>query len=42
MAAEPGDPPCDECASTFIATASAMAGLCAKRAHRLYRYPARA
>ena len=31
---------CDECASTFIASASAMDGLCAECAHRLYGYPA--
>lgn len=39
MAAEP-EKTCDECGSGFIAARSAMAGLCAECAHRLYNYPA--
>jgi predicted RNA-binding Zn-ribbon protein involved in translation (DUF1610 family) len=31
---------CDECGSRFIAERSAMAGLCAECAHRLYGYQA--
>lgn len=31
---------CDECGSLFRRSASAMAGLCAECAHRLYGYPA--
>jgi hypothetical protein len=33
------EPQCDECGSTFIAQRSAMDGLCAECAHRLYGYP---
>jgi NMD protein affecting ribosome stability and mRNA decay len=33
------DAVCDECGSGFIRARSAMAGLCAECAHRLYGYP---
>jgi len=31
--------PCDECGSPFLASRTAMAGLCAECAHQLYGYP---
>lgn len=30
---------CDECGSSYFIDASAMSGLCAECAHRLYGYP---
>ena len=40
MTAGTKQPRCDECGSEFIAGGSAMAGLCAECAHRLYGYRA--
>ncbi len=40
MTDEAKQPRCDECGSDFIAEQSAMPGLCAACAHRLYGYPA--